>query len=580
MSGRSVPLAEMYTPDTRASRWATVVGWTVLTTLLAATFYAATIHDRSGWAGLVAGEATYLMQAESLAWDGDLRYTRADFDRFHAHWRSSPTDLSLASVDGRRIAYARPFPYAMWLAPFVRAAPDHGFAIANALLLIIATVVAARAVSRTGAAGPLWIVLFAFGSVTVAYVFLATGDLFLLTVAVVAGVLVGDDGAHVRAWMASGALMAILAASAPLLLVLPLALLVVAGRDRRGSLLVGLLAGGVVLAVVAWWYGGWPLARTFTFSVETGFPLVDFPATDWLSTVHRLDALYEAGGERWRWGLDPSLAWANVRYLLAGRHIGLLPYFLPVLLLVPLGLRGGRRSAWFLAAGAWLFLTLLLRPFDLFGGPGAVGNRYFLPVYGLLWLTIARPGRLVWALPVTALAALFLMPVWRTPWQEPLTERRGYQHTSAFAEANLPYETSQRWLPGSATEDVQGLWLRPLSGDLWIEARRGRLVLRGGGQAELLIASGRTLDALRLDFGPEAPSTIEVTGGDLGERLLGPGGGIGFRVDQPQRLAHHPLWWTPVPQHLYRLTIRFPDADERLLLPFELVGERFTEDSN
>ncbi len=58
----------------------------VLAALLLATLVGAATFDRRSWPGLVGDEATYLMAAASLAWDQDLRYERADYDRFFARW--------------------------------------------------------------------------------------------------------------------------------------------------------------------------------------------------------------------------------------------------------------------------------------------------------------------------------------------------------------------------------------------------------------------------------------------------------------------------------------------------------------
>ena len=95
------------------------IGWTVLGALLAALLAAAWLHDRADWPGLVAGEATYLMQADSLLRDRDLTYTRPDFDRLLLRWHRDPTDLELVSGGAGRITFDRPFPYALYLAPFV-----------------------------------------------------------------------------------------------------------------------------------------------------------------------------------------------------------------------------------------------------------------------------------------------------------------------------------------------------------------------------------------------------------------------------------------------------------------------------
>ena len=171
-----VPLSPDDPP--KADKWGTgrPAAWVLLASLLAATLAGAYFYDRAGWPGRLAGESTYLMQAASLAVDFDLTYTRDDFDRMLLADLGNPTDLSLVSgSEGRRIAFDRPFPYALYLAPFVKLWPRQGFAIANALLLAFVSIFAARTLERqAGAWSPVWVAVLLFASVLFAYVFLVS----------------------------------------------------------------------------------------------------------------------------------------------------------------------------------------------------------------------------------------------------------------------------------------------------------------------------------------------------------------------------------------------------------------------
>src|SRR3954464_4521349 len=146
--------------------------WAVLGLLLTATLVGAMTFDRRSWPGLGGDEATYLMQAQSLAWDHDLRYSRRDYDRFVEQWGLKPDGLILQSGDGgRTLVYAKPASYALWIAPFLRLYLRKGEAIANALLLALAAVLAARTLERRlGPVAPLWVAVWIFASVTFAYV--------------------------------------------------------------------------------------------------------------------------------------------------------------------------------------------------------------------------------------------------------------------------------------------------------------------------------------------------------------------------------------------------------------------------
>ncbi len=575
------------------------IAWVLLGTLLGATLIGAAFYDRSAWSGRMAGESTYLMQAASLADDFDLTYTRTDFDRMLLADLGNPTDLSLvSSTGGRRISYDRPFPYALYLAPFVKIWPRQGFAIANALLLALAAVAATRTLERRiGAWAPAWVTVLIFASVLFAYVFLATGDLFLFAVTVLAFCLVAGAAeetrqrtrASARRWLAVGALLAIPAATEPLYAVLfAAAFFAPVGEDRgaaRGALALGFLAAlAIQLGVGAWAGGGLHLlgASHFRFTPETGFPLVDFTAAEWDQTVRRLSALHWDGAARFSWGLDPRLwAWDGL-YLLAGRSIGLLPYFAPLLLLLVGREASGWRRPLALAAAAWAVGVVILQPFNLYGGEGAVANRLFLPIYGALWLLASAPRKrriLVLSLApviVAAVAAPFLWRLWSSPWSEPIDAGEGYRHVTPAARALLPYENSQRWMPGGPASEHNGLMVKFLSENAWAETRRGRLVIDGDKPAELLVGSLLPLDMMRLDFGKDAPSKMLIGGGELEESILLPSGGISFRVVPTGWTPKHPMWWTPRPQWLYRFTVTLPGATDRAL-GFQMYGERFED---
>ena len=567
--------------------------WALLASLLASLVVGSLLYDRSGWPGYLAGEATYLMQAKSLAEDFDLTYTRADFDRMVLAELGEPTDLALVSANGgRRITFDRPIPYALVLAPFLQLWPRQGFAIANVLLLAWVCWWVARILERrVGALGPLWVTVLVFASVLFSYVFLATGDLFLFAVTLLAfcgiATTIESDaprGGSSRRWLVAGALLSIPVATEPLYFVLPLAAFFMAtGRARgaaRAALGMGFSIAFAMHLVVAWWSGGGPEilgASHFRFTPETGFPLVDFTAAEWPQAVRRLSALHWDGAPRFSWGVDPRLWFWDVIYLLFGRSIGLLPYFAP-LLLVAIGARTRFRRPVVLAAVVWALAVILWHPFNIYGGEGAVANRLFLPIYAALWIAIGpvrRRGAFV-ALAAVLLAAPFLWRLWTSPWSYPIEQEVGYRHVTAMARGGLPYEASQRWLPGGDVADHNGLTVKFLTHRGWAETRRGRLVIDGKGPAELLVASLTALDALRLDFGREAPGQIEIRGAKLEERLLQPEGGISFRVTPRSWLRWHPMWWTPEPHWLYRLTLEVPEVPAQPL-GFEIYGERFEE---
>lgn len=571
------------------------VGWGVLGALLLATLVGTFLFDRAGRPSLVGDEATYAMQAASLAWDFDLAWSRADYDRFVEHWGGPPDGLILQSADGgARITYGKPFLYALAIAPFVRVAPVRGGLIANVVYLAAAALLAAWVLRRRlGDAAPLWVAVFLYASVSFAYAFWVHADLFLLATTAAGLALAyasggaseaslpsiyGEDaktgGRPFLRWFAAGALLAVAGAFRPfyLALLLPAALAAKA-EERRRPALAGLLAGALVLFLIAalgqmWAGGSWSGygGERGGFYPRTGYPDVDFPATQWTRV------LQQWGNTSWlqEGGVDPSynpklLGW-NVLYFLVGRNVGVLPYFLPLLIGCLAFARDRGRWAILLAVGLAVLGFFVLRPFNFYGGGGAIANRYFLPLYPAFWFLAGRRLSAGWAVPAVAAAGLFLHPLWLHPTAFPVGEDGRYRHVGPVAERVLPYETTQSHIPGGQDFAANGVWIKLLSHNLYRVADTDELRLVGGHpeeRGEILVGSPERLDGLHLRFGAAAPSHLEVGGmggQDLRPTILHPDGGITFEVPLRRARAIHPMWWTWDDYYLYELDLRLPGA--------------------
>lgn len=460
--------------------------------------------------------------------------------------------------------------YAWAIAPLELLDPVRGPAVANALLLAVASWLAARSLrQRIGPAAPLWTAVSVFASVSFAFVFWGRSDLVLMACVAAGFALVyqgdrryarvgarspqiyeGEDTESGRGfllrWLAAGALLGAAMACRPLYgaLLLPAALAARGSlRSLRARAVAGLFLGAalpLLLSAALDWLGGG----------------VDFPAAV-------------------RPNLNPRLAAWNVFYFLAGRNAGVLPYFLPLLLGFLAFARDRGRWAIPLAVAAAVLGFLLLRPFNFHGG-GALGNRYFLPLYPALWFMAARPARAVWAVAAILAASPFLGPLWAHPTAYPVRDDGGYRHVSALAERWLPYETTQSGAPGREISPGGGLWVKVLSHNVWPSGRGGLLRIAGGSRGEMLVASPQPLHALHLEFDEQAPTRLAVGGEELRPLLLKADGYVLFEVPLGQARRVHPLWWGPYDYQIYSLDFRLPGAPAapigfRVLPPRDLI---------
>jgi hypothetical protein len=570
------------------------LGWAVLLALLLALFVGALTFDKRSWPAFAGDEATYLMLAESLAWDADIHYGRTDYERFLAHWQRPPDGLILQSSDGgRTLTYGKPALYSLAVAPFVRLAPRRGIVIANVVFLGLAACWAAGALRAAAESAAPWLVAcFVFASVAFAHVFWAHPDLFLMDLVAIALALVYggeephgpqfDDRGERRftwRWLAAGILLGAVLACRPFYgaLLLPAAAAVPAGRRRRGW---AALAGGSLAAVLLTVGTDFAARGSFTsygaerlsFESATGFPGVTAQAASWSERI-------AARGGPGSWVAPDRLLpyrfdgrlWAyDTLYLAAGRHLGLFPYYAPALLGLLLFRPQRGRVFLLLAVGLVAAGFFAVRPFNFYGGGGALANRYLLPAYPALWFLAARPARLRSTVAAALVAAPFLWPLWLAPRAFPWTPEGGYRYVSNVARRLLPYETTQSHLkPGGAEDFVHhGLWIKPLGtetraigGGAAIGCFRGTAPFCG----ELLVGSERPLSALRLRQTSGAPLRVRATGGVVAASA-DPAGGSRLALGEPY--ARHRMWWLAPDVYIYRLVLEAPQA-----ATFELEAE-------
>ena len=594
-------------------RWS----WLVLAGLLAALLFFATLTDAH-----TAGEreATYLMAAASLAWDGDLSYGREDYDRYVRTWQREPEALALTTTAGSsQIGFGRPPVYAVVAAPFVRLSPRWGPAVLNWLLLVLAAAVSALVLERSvGPWAPAWIALCVAGTTAFTLLPLPSPELLRLAVSAVAWALVVQimpaarrsarravprtarratgsrrpietTGRAVVRWSLVGCLLALavlasvdgfsllpaLGAAVWLSLLQPRRRLAAVALSMSAVLTVAALFGAAALA-----RGGVGPVEREVFDRASGFPAVDFEVEEWGRTAGpRRDGLRAGGGPPDRPQFDvraaEGLRLGTLHYALVGRTVGFLPYCAPLVWAAFLGLAaGGWRRVLLVAAVGSFAARALLFPFDLGDesttlGPGGIGA--LLPMF---WFLVARLS-LTRILGAAVSAALVLYPLWL----QPDAALRPAPPPAGLLGPLLPQETTQRLQPaGSPDLFVGDLWLRPIAGRIAPFGEEGLVVgiaERGSEDprhTEFLIAwedgsaSGPGGEVpprpARLEVILEGSTRLEVVGAELEERRALPSGrtAVGLRLAAP--VARHRLWWSKEPVGLHRLRLTVGSADD------------------
>ena len=564
--------------------WQRGVFWALLLALAVG----AAVFDPSDWPYTVGDEAVYAMQAQSLAFDFDRRYEEADFWRYHRLTGKVPDPLILQSVDdGATLVYAKPAFYSLYLAPFVRLAPQRGPIVANLLLFLVAALLLdSLLASRVGADGPLVTAFLLFFSVTFGHVFWIHADLFYLVVTALglccldpwlaggkfspAGLLAEDSvrsrAVHSRrpasglppARLASGgALLALAGAGRPFYLAVLAAVLLATSptlRQTWGRRAAALVVGGAILLLAgsAWFHrasgGAWTpyVSERQGFSSGTGYPDVDFERQRWPELLSvRGDASWAREGFLLP-DLDAALLGHNLVYALIGRSIGIVPYFLPLLLACACLRRGSRRRWLLLGIAVGLLAFLIKNPYNFYGGAGAIANRWFLPLYAACWFLIERPPSRRWLAAMSVGAALFVLPLWRTAASFPLEidpehGARRLRYVSAAAKGLLPLETSQIHL-GSAPADIQhgDLRVRLIGDGVWPHGQSG-IRYRPSADGELLVGSPVRLARLTVTLAPVREGAGQAT--------------VRHVLERPSRIARHRYWYGGIPLNYYRLRL-------------------------
>lgn len=365
--------------------------------------------------GFFSDESTYFSIIQSLAFDGDLQYTRADIMRIREIFWVGPMGLFLKKGHDGRIYYAKSFIYPLVAAPFFRLFGTHGILLANGLMIFFVLLMGFLLLRQhhTPEKSFTFTMIYLFSSITFIYIWWITADLFNFFVNF-AGLFFFFYHFKKPVWNGLAGLFfaaAIFSKPNNILHIGILFLLLLYQKDWKkfvSMVLISLLAltsllyfnysqtgelnyqGGERRS----FYGNFPLERPdFTFSGAVQ-----------MSTDNYWSRFY----------LSPAIVLLNMFYYIFGRFTGMFIYFFPAFFLMLLFfIQKKTPEDWFLLTAiiVAILFYILVTPDNYFGGGGSLGNRYFFNIFPLFFFLGYRGRIYKFALLPVFAAVIFLAPI-------------------------------------------------------------------------------------------------------------------------------------------------------------------------
>jgi hypothetical protein len=458
------------------------------------------IHNSSteGVRGFLPGDqSTYYAMAQSIAFDGDLEYTRKDLLRYNEDFAAGPLGIFLKRVKtgaGEKLFYAKNFAYSLFAAPFVRVFGPNGPLVFHALLLFLLLLMGYAYFSLANSPGLslLRVLTFLFASVAWIYWLWIAPDFFNLVLvfsalflwqfkhrsreagyppaAVLPGwmrrFLLSDASDYLAAFIAGIAVYSKppnVAVLGPILLwqLLHKKYIKVAGLAVTAAVSIGILFGTNFLMTSEWnyqagerksFYYRYPYERPdLTFDSAPGQPMT-------------------ADGYLGKSLIPAKFVPLNIFYYFFGRYTGVAWYFFPAFLFLLLFI-AGRKSLdrWLIliALAGEILVYIVLMPTNYGGGGGSLANRYFVGIYPLfLFLPAVRIRRweinLSWGVAALLLGQIFVSPFQAT--SNPSTQGKRFPFTLFPVERTLLTE-----LPTNTNPLAMRLqWMHPATNDRFL----------------------------------------------------------------------------------------------------------------
>lgn len=411
---------------------------------------------------LFADQAVYFAMTQSIAYDGDLEYTKKDLARYFRSYPSGPLGIFLKKAEDGRIFYAKSFAYPLFAAPFVRLFGVNGFFVFHAFGLLLVLLMGFFWLIRSGR--PILSLLaassFVFATAGYVYFFWISPDFFnfFLVFAILflwgykrqaadsdanggrphgrlKAFLFSDASDYLAAFLAG---FAVFSKPPNIVLMIPIALGFLFEKKIGKAFLTGVfflasaaaLFGANYLFTSDWnfmggerktFYNVYPLEKSHVTFDSVGHPMT---SEDYFERAL----------------VSPKFIFYNIFYYIFGRFTGIAWYYFPALLFLGLFLTSRKKPYQWLILAALVFQILIyivLMPTNYGGGGGSVANRYFLSIYPLFFFLPAAALRSKHIAAIWIVAAVFIAPLILSPLQSSMDPA---SHAKRYPVKALPVE--------------------------------------------------------------------------------------------------------------------------------------------
>ena len=354
---------------------------------------------------LFSDEAIYYIMTQSIAYDGDITYTKKDLYRFCEDF-SAPQGIFLKKNEKGEIFYAKSFAYPLFAAPFVRIFNYHGFFIFHSILLLLILLMGYSflSIKNSSSISLIYTLTFLFASIAIIYFiwitaeffnfFLAFSVIFLFAYKIksenknrngsfIKKFLNSDYSDYVASFLAG---IATFSKPPNIVLIAPIFLYSFIKKRWLKSFIILLIFvitslsffGINYLLTSDWNYMGGE-RKTFYFRFPYEKESYTFDSIGHKMTSERYFESHP---------ISLKIAIYNLFYYFFGRFSGITWYFFPAFLaLIVFLINKKRLYQWFIFGTifAEILIYIVLMPDNYIGGGGTLGNRYFLNVYPLFF---------------------------------------------------------------------------------------------------------------------------------------------------------------------------------------------------